>query len=242
MKLDKSELRKLVKGVLIEMLDEAEPASIPQTVPTDPGLVSGVQKKESPAERKRRLRDKFKQKSANKDSTDIRTPEGRDNVLDKVYYEFGDVRARISIISKLAQQASNAENRQDFKAALVQMFDNLNNLKNRDLPKLHKGYTEVAILTGLKKVPMAEADMNPDTPEGRKNLVRKLFNTVGELLKVAEEGNKMIMNARQSNNVSVYMNELKALGGIVRQITQQLVGLNAAFVETFQEYERQRGR
>ena len=89
---------------------------------------------------------------------------------------------------------------------------------------------------------MAEADMNPDTPEGRKNLVRKLFNTVGELLKVAEEGNKMIMNARQSNNVSVYMNELKALGGIVRQITQQLVGLNAAFVETFQEYERQRGR
>lgn len=240
MKLEISELRRMIKGVLYETLNEADPVPIPQTRSADPGTAS-VSKAETPGERKRRLRQKFKQQPAS-NSTDIQTPEGRNEILDKVYYEFGDVKARINIIKKLASEAMKAKNRQEYKANLIQIFENLTSLKNRDMLKLQKGYTEAAILSGLKKVPMREANLNPDTPDGRINLTRKLFNAIGELNRIAAEGNKMILNARQAGNVSVFLNELKAFGNIIREMQQKLVELNAAFVETFQEYERQRGR
>jgi len=242
MKLNKVELRKMIKGVLLEVLTEAEPRSIPQTQPTDPAFVGDVPAKpETPAERKRRLRQKFKQQSTS-ETTDIGTQEGRENILDRVYQDYGDIVARLNIIMRLANQAMTADTRQNFKTKLIQIYENLEGLQQKELPKVQKSYTEVLILTGLKKIPMAEMNLNPDTPVGRRNLARNILITASEVKSIAIEGEQMLKNARNVTSVSVFLNELKALGKILNQISQKLIELNRVFVETFKEYERQRGR
>lgn len=223
MKVRKSELRMMIKEMLLEVLNEQE---------------------ETPAERKRRLRDKFKQQQQPAStSTDPNTPEGRENLVEMVSPAYGSVQTRLQIIQKMCVNAMQSDNRQEFKEYLIQMFDNLKSLQEKDMVSLVSAYSKVASLLGLgSSGPVTEQNMNPDTSEGRRNLMKDIYNSVSEMRKMAEEGRKMLATAETVPTVSVFRNEMKALGQQIGKLRSYLTNLNSAFVTTFKEYEAQRGR
>lgn len=228
-----STLETMIEEIISQVFKEANPVIVSE---------------ETPLERKRRLRQKFASKTTPpSNSFNPTTEEGRENIIDYFALDFGDVGARINIINKLGQGAADAENRQDFKANLIQMFDNLEKLQNRDLPKLLTKYVKVANMLGLsfsRKAAsgLSEVDMNPDSPEGRKNLISKVLSEVQKMNQLIGDARKLLFGLRNVTSVPVFKNEIKLIGEKIGKFRSHLISVNSAFVETFQEYEKQRGR
>ncbi len=62
------------------------------------------------------------------------TPTGREDMIEKLQIRVGDVELRARLMKKLITEALKADNRQDFKAQLILMTDQVTQLKMYDVP------------------------------------------------------------------------------------------------------------
>lgn len=221
MKVTKSELKVMIAEMVVKALSEQD-----NTPPT-----------------RAANKNRFKQRPVDRNTLDPNTPDGRDNLVDIVSPSFGSVMTRLQILDKLAAKAMAAETRQQFKEHLIEMFDNLKSLQEKDMRNLVAAYSKISSTLGLKPSSnIGEQNLNPDTPDGRRNLMKDLFNIVRQMKISGNEGQKMLANARHVPTIAVFVNEIKAFAGIVSQLNKALVMVNSEFVKTFQAYESQRGR
>lgn len=200
-------------------------------------VVSNVMSQETPLERKKRLRDQFKAQPADPHNVDINTPQGRANVLNKLKTAYGNVITRAQILDKKGAGALRAETKEEFMMTVGEMFDNISSLMNKDFINLVKTYQSVAKQLGLQPVVM-EATTTIDTPDGRRNVIRNVVNSIGKLRKATDDGNKMINTAEATSNVSMFVNEIKALGNKLRDIKAEITILDRYFDQTFPDAYR----
>lgn len=190
----------------------------------------------------RRDRNRWRRKPVST-STDPNTTDGRENLVEIINPAYVGIQTRLQIIEKMVVNAMQSSTRQEFKEYLIQIFENLQSLQEKEMLGLVNAYSKVSSLLGLKTTNVVvEQDLSPDTAMGRRNLVKNIYNVVVEMKKMVNEGRKMLTNAASASTVSVFVNEIKALGKQISQLKNHLTNLNASFVKAFQEYESQRGR
>lgn len=204
-------------------------------------VVSDVVEQETPQDRRKQLRDKFKVQPADPNNLDINTSQGRDNVVNKLKSTFSAIATRANILNNKGANALRAGTKEEFSEIVAEMMDNTVTLLNKDYPNFIRTYSEVSKLLGLPPV-VTEANTALDTPDGRRNIIRNTVNSVGKLKKVTDEANNMILNADATSNVAIFRNEIKALGNKIREIKAEAVVLDRIFTQTFPgEYQKFKG-
>lgn len=204
-------------------------------------VVSDVVEQETPQDRRKQLRDKFKVQPADPNNLDINTSQGRDNVVNKLKSTFSAIATRANILNNKSANALRAGTKEEFSEIVAEMMDNTVTLLNKDYPNFIRTYSEVSKLLGLPPV-VTEANTALDTPDGRRNIIRNTVNSVGKLKKVTDEANNMILNADATSNVAIFRNEIKALGNKIREIKAEAVVLDRIFTQTFPgEYQKFKG-
>lgn len=119
--------KKLVLESVIDYLSEQEKAS-------------PLESPESPSEKKRHLRQKFKQPKYDSHILDPDTEQGRTNLTTNLVHSVKDLQARSNILNRQIGRAVDAKTRHEFKEQLIMMNDGLISLKERDVPNLLKNY------------------------------------------------------------------------------------------------------
>lgn len=122
-----------------ELVFEAVRDCLSEQEEVDPRGPTGRQP-ESPLERKRRLRQQFKQPKHDPHTLDPDTEQGRINLVKNLIHSVKDLQARANILSRQIDKAADAETRQEFKEQLIMMNDGLVSLKEKDVPNLLKNY------------------------------------------------------------------------------------------------------
>lgn len=205
--MDKKQLETLIEQVVSNVMAQQAPVA-------------------SPAPRRTRAR------RPNPNNMDVNTPEGRNNVVMKLKSTFSAIATRANILDKKSGNALRTETKEDFIEVVSEMMDNLVTLMSKDFDNFAKTYTEVANLLGLPQV-VIEANTVLDTPDGRRNVIRAAVNSIGKLKKMSDEANKMLLNAEATNNISIFKNEIKAMGPKIKEMKAEAVVLDKIFSQTF---------